>query len=79
MARQHAQRDPAADRALQIVAAGNYGFAGVLRRETIRHRAPHPPRRLYGAAFLAYWHKPWAIVGAGAFLAALKFLHDVIE
>jgi hypothetical protein len=32
-----------------------------------------------GAALLAYWHKPWAIVGAGAFLAALKFLHDVID
>ncbi len=31
------------------------------------------------AGALTYWHKPWVLVGAGAFAAALKFLHDFIE
>lgn len=31
------------------------------------------------AGALAYWHKPWVIVGAASFAAALKFLNDHVE
>jgi len=31
------------------------------------------------AGACVYWHKPWIIVGAAAFAAALKFLNDLIE
>ncbi len=32
-----------------------------------------------GAGACAYWHKPWILVGAGAFAGTLTFLHNIIE
>jgi fatty acid desaturase len=32
-----------------------------------------------GAGALAYWHKPWILVGVAAFAATLKFLDKYIK